>query len=415
MLAGSTREAWAASPRGLSPTDIAMNVVLPELDGRIVTRAISFKSVLEADAELEYASVHHEPDVEGIAHVAELAAAWVRLGTTPAAERKLALVLSDYPARAGRAGYAVGLDTAASAAEILNAFRMRATTPAARRGQAMISRRCSIAAVQRWTFALSSYRSWLDALPAETRDAIDAAWGAPEDDPAFSDGCFRIPVLAGGQCARGIAAGPRLGAGHKAGYHDLASPPRHAYVAFYAYLREGLGIHALVHLGTHGTLEWLPGKALALSDACAPQALLGPVPVVYPFIVNNPGEAVQAKRRISAVTIGHLTPPLSEAGLHGPLAELEGLIEEYAEADGVDRRRSVLLEAEIVERAWRSGLAKDCGLLETDTPRAAITKLDAQLCDIKELAIRDSCMCSAACPTMRAARSWRGSSRRPAA
>jgi cobaltochelatase CobN len=389
MLAGSTREAWAASPRGLSPTDIAMNVVLPELDGRIVTRAISFKSVLESDADLEYASVHHEPDVEGIGHVAKLAAAWVRLGKTASAERKLALVLSDYPARAGRAGYAVGLDTAASAAGILNALSDAGYdaggkvwagddfAPLLNRASATLD------------IPLSRYRSWLDALPSETRETIDAAWGAPEDDPAVSNGSFRIPVLQAGNVL--VALQPDRGseAGHKAGYHDLASPPRHAYVAFYLHLREQQRIYALVHLGTHGTLEWLPGKALALSDACAPQALLGPVPVVYPFIVNNPGEAVQAKRRISAVTIGHLTPPLSEAGLHGPLAELEGLIEEYAEADGVDRRRSVLLEAEIVERAWRSGLAKDCGLLETDTPRAAITKLDAQLCDIKELAIRD--------------------------
>jgi cobaltochelatase CobN len=128
---------------------------------------------------------------------------------------------------------------------------------------------------------------------------------------------------------------------------------------------------------------------MALSEACFPEAVLGPMPVVYPFIVNNPGEAVQAKRRLSAVTIGHLTPPLSAAGLDGPLSELESLIEEFAEADGVDRRRVILLEAEIIERAWRSGLAEDCGLSRDDAPRAAITKLDAQLCDIKELAVRD--------------------------
>src|SRR5690606_21342817 len=140
---------------------------------------------------------------------------------------------------------------------------------------------------------------------------------------------------------------------------------------------------------THGTLEWLPGKALALSADCLPEALLGPVPVVYPFIVNNPGEAVQAKRRISAVPVGHLTPPLCAAGLHGALLELEGLLEEDAEADGVDRRRIPLLEAEILDRAWRSGLATDCGIARDDDPRAAIAKLDAQLCDIKDLAIRD--------------------------
>jgi cobaltochelatase CobN len=175
----------------------------------------------------------------------------------------------------------------------------------------------------------------------------------------------------------------------KSGYHDTNCPPSHAYVAAYAWLRESERIDALVHLGTHGTLEWLPGKALALSADCWPEAVLGALPLVYPFIVNNPGEAVQAKRRLAAVTIGHLTPPLSAAGLHGPLAELEGIIEEYASADGLDRRRKSFLEDEIVERAWKSGLAADCGLLKGEPNRQAIAKLDAQLCDIKELSIRD--------------------------
>ncbi|MCX7364043.1 MAG: cobaltochelatase subunit CobN, partial [Alphaproteobacteria bacterium] len=165
--------------------------------------------------------------------------------------------------------------------------------------------------------------------------------------------------------------------------------PHPAYVALYAWLRESERIDAMIHLGTHGTLEWLPGKALALSSACWPETVLGPMPVIYPFIVNNPGEAVQAKRRLSAVMIGHLTPPLSAAGLHGALAEMEGIIEEYAAAEGLDRRRAKYLEDEIVERAWSSGLAQDCGLVKGEANHAAISKLDAQLCDIKELSIRD--------------------------
>ncbi len=155
----------------------------------------------------------------------------------------------------------------------------------------------------------------------------------------------------------------------KQGYHDITVPPRHAYVAVYAHLRETVGIDALVHVGTHGTLEWLPGKAIALSEACAPEAILGPLQSSIPSSSTIPVRLFQAKRRISAVSIGHLTPPLSDAGLHGALAELEGLIEEFAEADGVDRRRTQLLEAEIVDRAWASGLAADCGVTKADTPR----------------------------------------------
>ena len=178
-------------------------------------------------------------------------------------------------------------------------------------------------------------------------------------------------------------------ADRKATYHDMTIPPRHAYVALYGWLRDHESIDALVHLGTHGTLEWLPGKALALSSECWPEAVLGPMPVIYPFIVNNPGEAAQAKRRLCAVTIGHLTPPLTAGGLHGAMAELEALVEEYAAADGLDRRRMPLLEAEIIDRAWSTGLAAECGLVRGESPRQSIAKLDARLCDIKDLSVRD--------------------------
>jgi cobaltochelatase CobN len=338
VLSGSAREAWAESGRGLSPADLAMNVVLPELDGRLLTRAISFKAEAEVDPRLEFASVRHRAEPDRVDYVAKLAAAWARLGRTPRGERKVALVLSDYPARGGRAGYAVGLDTTESALEILR------------------------------------------LLKAEGYDTGDKDWQPADIAPLLDRTkpylrCGNVVVLL--QPDRGSA------------YHDTSAEPRAEYVAVYAWLRDDEKIDALIHLGTHGTLEWLPGKALALSSTCWPETVLGPVPVIYPFIVNNPGEAVQAKRRLAAVTIGHLTPPLSAAGLNGPLADLEGLIEEYAAADGLDARRLRYLGEEIVERAWSNGLADDCGLVRGEPTQSAIAKLDAQLCDIKDLAVRD--------------------------
>ena len=338
VLSGSTRAAWESSDRGLTPSDLAMNVVLPELDGRLLTRAISFKDEAPVDPRLEFASVRHQPDSGRVDYVARLAANWARLATKARAERKLALVLSNYPARGGRAGYAVGLDSVASVVEILRLFGR------------------------------------------EDYDIGGRDWKA-SDIEALLNGtgpflrCGKVIVLL--QPDRGAA------------YHDTSAEPHPDYVEVYRWLREDEKIDALIHLGTHGTLEWLPGKALALSADCWPERVLGPVPVIYPFIVNNPGEAVQAKRRLGAVTIGHLTPPLSAAGLHGKLAELESLIEEYASADGLDRRRLGFLEDEIVERAWSSGLAGDCGLEMGEPGRSAVAKLDAQLCDIKELSIRD--------------------------
>jgi cobaltochelatase CobN len=339
VLSGSTREAWRDSGRGLSPADLAMNVVLPELDGRLLTRAISFKAELEADPHLEFAAVRHRPEHDRIDYVSRLAVAWARLRGKAPAERKLALVLSDYPARGGRSGYAVGLDTTESALEILRLLR------------------------------------------AEGYDTGDREWRASDIAPLLDRKSSYL------RCGKVIVL---LQPDRVGGYHDTNAPPHPDYVATYAWLRDDEKIDALIHLGTHGTLEWLPGKALALSAECWPEKVLGAVPVIYPFIVNNPGEAAHAKRRLAAVTIGHLTPPLSAAGLNGPLADLEGLIEEYAAADGLDARRLQHLGDEIVDRAWSNGLAADCGLVRGEATRDAIAKLDAQLCDIKDLAVRDS-------------------------
>ena len=428
-LAGARYEVWGASARGLGPSDLAMNVVLPEVEGRVFTRAISFKADAAADPLFEHAETKHEPAADRVTYVAKLAAAWARLSTTPREERKLAIVLSDYPARGGRSGYAVGLDAFESVREILRLLREQGydaggedwtasalvglrelgqedepLTPSdgnhplpSRERAAAIFAGCRVrgdhvsasGAADMIEVPLDNYRAFLGALPETLQTRLDDKWGAPESDPSFSAGCFRFRSARAGKVT--ILFQPDRGAlaDRKQGYHDVTCAPRHGYVALYAWLREHQRIDAMIHLGTHGTLEWLPGKALALSAACFPEAVLGPVPVIYPFIVNNPGEAVQAKRRLSAVTIGHLTPPLTKAGLHGGMAELEGLLEEYAEADGVDKRRARLLEEEVLDRAWRSGLAKDCGVTPNDTPREAIAKLDAQLCDIKELAIRD--------------------------
>jgi cobaltochelatase CobN len=386
VLAGARREAWAESPRGLGPADVAMNIALPEIDGRIATTAISFKAETAREPTLEFAHVRHEPDPDQVALVADRAAGWVKLARKAPAERRLALVIADYPSRGGRTGYAVGLDTARSTGGILDLLGEAGYGVAPVAAEAVLPH--LEAGRERAHFPLAAYEAWLAATPAPFREAVAGAWGRPEEDPAFTGEGFSYPILRAGHVL--VALQPERGrtAERKASYHDPALPPRHAYCAFYAWLAQAEGVDAIIHLGTHGTLEWLPGKTVALSPACAPQVLTGALPVIYPFIVNNPGEAAVAKRRIGAVTIGHLTPPIMEAGLDGPAAELEALIDEYAAADGLDRKRQRLLKAAIVEKARASGLAAECGAAAADD-EALITALDAWLCDLKEFAIRD--------------------------
>ncbi len=432
MLSTSTRDAWAESARGLSATDLAMNVVLPELDGRVITTAISFKAPAATDPALEFTRLEHRPAVDRIAHVAALAAAWVRLRARPAAQRTIALVLSNYPAKAGRTGYAVGLDTAASVGVIAGALRDAGYTvgdlpanvmevlegrggdyseltelgsplsrpsgtlshkgrgaqregfvqssplPLWERDRERGEQRAPIPAI----LPLAQYKTLFAQLPEPLQSAITATYGDPAED-------FHFNLIQSGNLI--IALQPDRGRAEtrKTDAHDLTRPPNHAYVAFYMWLREVAGIDAMIHLGTHGTLEWLPGKAVALDRGSAPEALLGPVPVLYPFIVNNPGEAAQAKRRIAAVTIGHLTPPLVEAGLTGEVSEIEALLDEYAQAQSLDPRRARLLANAILDKARGSGLAEEIGISATMEAGEALEKLDARLCDIKEMRIGD--------------------------
>ncbi len=310
VFARSAREAWENSPRGLSQSDLAMQVVLPELDGRLLTTAISFKAEQCEVAGLEFARVAHQPAEEGIAAAARSASLWARLATTPRAERKLALVLSDYPGAAGQAAHAVGLDAIESTADILQLLKQEgfAVGDALPGNASIVAALCDTEPLP--FLSLAEYRRLFSGLDPQARAKIVAAWGAPEDDPSIRDGHFTLRFARYGKFVAAIQPDRGNALDRKASYHDPDLPPRHAYAAFYLWLRETERIHAMVHLGTHGTLEWLPGKAMALSSSCLPAALIGGLPTIYPFIVNNPGEAAAAKRRLGAVTIGHLTPPL---------------------------------------------------------------------------------------------------------
>jgi cobaltochelatase CobN len=409
ILSGSSLEQWQAGRRGLSAADLVMNVVLPEIDGRLLGGVISFKGERERNEALEFTRLSHRPEAARIAHVADLATAWVRLRRLPARARRIACILSDYPGKGGRAGYAVGLDTPQSVVSIAEALRkagyrigrmqdapglMTALTRRAARlspiaGAPHLLSRREGKDEEEAVLSLQEYRRFFEELPSSFARAVVAAFGPAEEDPCVQDGAFRFPILRSGALILALQPDRGRAASRKSDYHDANLPPRHAYIAFYLWLREVERIDAMIHCGTHGTLEWLPGKAVALSEACAPEIVLGPVPVVYPFIVNNPGEAAQAKRRIAAVTVGHLTPRLMDAGSHGPTAELEALFDEYASAQSLDQRRARLIAQAILAKASETGLAEELGLEPAGDSIEALTRLDTWLCDLKEMRIGD--------------------------
>ncbi len=380
--ATTRREAWEGGQRGLVPADLAMHVVLPELDGRILAGAVSFKETEPLDERLGLRLQRNRPEAGRVAQVARRVAAALRLAATPVAERRVAVLVPDYPAAAGRAGYAVGLDVPASVLAILADLRAAGYDV----GAVPATPRALMAALARERPALG-LGEYARLAPAAAVARVTAAWGGPEAEAP--DGAFGVRFARFGKVIVAFAPDRGRGLDRRAEYHDPALPPRHALVAFGLWLRAVEGVQALVHVGAHGTLEWLPGKTVALSEDCFPEIVAGALPVVYPFIVSNPGEAAQAKRRIGAVTLGHLTPPLVGAGLSEAERTLERLVDEYAQADGLDRRRRDRLAGLIVATARESGLAGEAGVGAADDPEAALVRIDAWLCDLKDFAIKD--------------------------
>jgi cobaltochelatase CobN len=398
IFSGSTRDVWESSSQGLSARDLAMNVALPEVDGRVLSRAVSFKSAERYDEAVEANIVTHEPIADRALFVAKLAANWARLRRTPAVERRVALVLANYPNRDGRLGNGVGLDTPAGTVEVLRAMRgagypvddVPADGDALMRALMAGPTNAAVDAREiRETLSLRDYKAFFETLPVSNQEDVTARWGGPENDPFFTDGRFALPLIRLGETLVGIQPARGYNIDPKETYHSPDLVPPHGYIAFYAYLRQVAGVHAVVHMGKHGNLEWLPGKALALSERCWPEAVFGPMPQLYPFIVNDPGEGTQAKRRTSAVIIDHLTPPLTRAESYGPLRDLEALVDEYYEAAGGDPRRLKLLKRQILDLVRDSGLDLDAGIGAGDADETALEKLDAYLCELKEMQIRD--------------------------
>jgi cobaltochelatase CobN len=402
VFSGGDEESWRRGARGLGPRDLAMNVVLPEIDGRILSRAVSFKAPLGRDALTEADLVGYRPVSDRVAFVADLACSWTRLRMKKPSQRGVALILANYPNRDGRIGNGVGLDTPASALAILNALATAdyRLGPLPSDPQKLIERllagptNARPRAPYEEALSFAQYSAFFGTLPASVQEAVTERWGAAERDPFFRPGAvdcgrFAIPGFCLGNIALLIQPARGYNIDPQASYHDPALVPPHSYFAVYAWLAEDFRADAVIHLGKHGTLEWLPGKSLALSAECFPEAAFAPLPHLYPFIVNDPGEGSQAKRRATAVIVDHLTPPLTRAGSYGVLAELERLIDEFAEARRQDPRRVETLAAAILERARAAGIDRDCGIGGAEDRDAALQKLDGFLCELKELQIRD--------------------------
>ena len=377
-LSTSRRKAWDEEERGLSPTDLAMHVVLPEVDGRIFAGVTSFKEPRKKDHDLQFARFGHRVEPARIEAITNRVIRWIGLSRTAPSELTPAIILSTYPGKDWQMAHAVGLDAIASTDAILDDLGAAGwATKAGHPIEASLSNDVI-------TWSLEDYKAALNTLPQSLQDDLLSAWGDPSTDPSVRDNALHFPATRRGAAL--VALQPERGerAIREDDYHDLARVPCHSYVAFYLWLRHQIKADALIHVGAHGTLEWLPGKAVALSDTCWPEALIADLPVIYPFIVNDPGEAAQAKRRIGAVTLGHVPPPMKDSKTPDQFLRLETLLDEFSNADGLDPRRRDRLQADIRSEAQAVGVEADLGLDTATSTAEALTRIDRFVCDIKE-------------------------------
>jgi cobaltochelatase CobN len=412
ILSGGTLDHWQESQQGLNPRDLAMNIALPEVDGRIITRAISFKAVQQWHEQLETDVVIYQPVRDRLEFVVDLAANWVKCRQTPISERRIALILANYPNKDGRLANGVGLDTPVSCLNILNALKAEGyqieNIPATSEDlmQLLTSGVTNDLDSRAWrkvhqVLDQSTFQAYFQTLPENIKTAISDRWSELEnlEEPVSRKG---IPIAGiqlgnifiGIQPSRGYDLDPSLN------YHAPDLEPTPAYLAFYYWLKTEFAAQAVIHLGKHGNLEWLPGKSVALSAQCYPEIALGALPHFYPFIVNDPGEGSQAKRRSQAVIIDHLTPPLTRAELYGDLQRLETLIDEYYEAQSLDPQRLPIIRDRLFSLLKTTQIHQDFGLAEvTDQSiQNFLSVADGYLCELKEAQIRDGLHILGECP-----------------
>ncbi len=422
------RDEWDASDDGISPLDYASQIAIPEFDGRITTAPFSFK---EIDAEGLPAYV---ADPERCARVAGIAVNHAVLRRVPTGEKRIALMLSAYPTKHARIGNAVGLDTPVSAIRLLRRLRedgydLGADNPVlplldlpddTEAGDALIHALIAAGGQdEEWLtnahltdahvrIGKTAYDAWTADLPASLRDAMVEAWGeSPGGLFVNDDGAIVLATLQAGNVVILIQPPRGFGENPVAIYHDPDLAPSHHYLAAYRWLAAGVeaggfGAHAVVHLGKHGSMEWLPGKNAALSAACGPDAAIANLPLIYPFLVNDPGEGAQAKRRAHATIVDHLVPPMARAESYGDIARLEGLLEEYDKISAMDPAKLAAIRGEIWQLMHAAQLHRDLGLEERPDDEEFddfLLHVDGWLCEIKDAQIRDGLHILGAAPT----------------
>lgn len=407
VVATSSFAQWQESERGLGPLDVAMNVAMPEFDGRIITVPISFKEAAERDESLGTELTRYVPRPDRVHFVAQLALHWTALRTKPNQEKRLALLLTNYPSKNARIGNAVGLDTPASVIKILHALGEAGyqVENIPEDGNALMEALIARGGNDRdfltrdqWQLAAGQidtacYTQWFTQLPPQVQSALQDSWGDPPGQVLNRTGSLAVAGLQCGNIFVGIQPPRGYGDNPVAIFHSPDLVPTHHYVGYYRWLKDVFRADAIAHIGKHGTLEWLPGKGIGLSETCYPEVILSDIPHFYPYIINNPGEGTQAKRRAHAVLVDHLIPAMTTADGYGDIARLEQLLDEYYQVQTLDPKKIPLLRQQIWQLIVEAQFHRDLGHTQPELPPedfdGFLQDMDGYLCELKDSQIRD--------------------------
>ncbi|MEM6720896.1 MAG: cobaltochelatase subunit CobN [Bacteroidota bacterium] len=401
IFSTTNKSVWEDGLFGLPPTDIAMNIALPEIDGRIIGRAVSFKKEITKDELTDSTIVKYEAHTPACEFMTRLAKNWISLQQKNNSEKKVAVILPNYPNKDSRLANGVGLDTPESCIVLLDALQKADYTlgdQLPESGTALMHWITQVTTNDVSTtqtrphaivYSLDDFNKRFATISSELQEKIQTQWGNPAYDPYFTGDGFIVSGFLLGNIFVSIQPSRGYNQDPQAIYHSPDLAPTYQYLAYYFWLQDTYKADAVIHLGKHGNLEWLPGKSVSLDpETCFPALLFDALPHFYPFIINDPGEGTQAKRRNQAVIIDHLIPPMTRAESYGSLMKLEHLVDEYYEASNLDPKRSRVLEQSIANLVKETQLNVDLGITSDDVDELLV-KLDGYLCELKEAQIRD--------------------------
>ncbi len=404
MSTFNSLEGWRSSIKGLDSMSLANSIFHPEFDGQLISAPVAYtQSVKDTVGErLVFLPIEERAD-----KICRLALNWAALRRKAPGEKKLAVILHNMPPRNDMIGCAFGLDTPQSVWNLVEALKGEGvhTEYDFADGAEIINR--IIAGVSNDTRWLSVekllersidsidgevYREWFSRLGTPVREKMKADWGDPPGEFMVHEDRLPVPGIRNGNIFIGLQ--PARGFEEKAEevYHNTDIVPPHQYIAFYRWVKQVFKADAIVHVGTHGTLEWLPGKETGLSPDCYPDIAIDDIPHLYPYIIDVPGEGIQVKRRSYGIILDHMIPSLTSSGVYDETGEMDDLIRQYYQARLGDEGKLKDLREEILETAIRHNFLKDLGIgaedLSKDFP-AFLSRLHGWVEEIKNSLIKD--------------------------